>query len=171
MLITFFSRPQPCSTQKQSYDHWVQKHTGPNKTGAGETKAPWQFYNHAVLGKKVHELVFKHLKQLVQRMEPAEPLITVIYKPDSTLMRRQKLAALSFSPLFLFSPPSTILFHLCAPFPHLCPSITSCCVFFLLLLALTRFQRPSYFLLCLSVNSTWWITLTHFYAILKKKER
>lgn len=100
-------------TQKQSYDHWVQKHTGPNKTGAGETKAPWQFYNHAVLGKKVHELVFKHLKQLVQRMEPAEPLITVIYKPDSTLMRRQKLAALSFSPLFLFSPPSTILFHLC----------------------------------------------------------
>lgn len=97
---------------------------------AGETKAPWQFYNHAVLGKKVHELVFKHLKQLVQRMEPAEPLITVIYKPDSTLMRRQKLAALSFSPLFLFSPPSTILFHLCAPFPHLCPSITSCCVFF-----------------------------------------
>lgn len=115
----FFSRPQPCSTQKQSYDHWVQKHTGPNKTGAGETKAPWQFYNHAVLGKKVHELVFKHLKQLVQRMEPAEPLITVIYKPDSTLMRRQKLAAPSFSPLFLFSPPffstSVHLFHIFAP--------------------------------------------------------
>lgn len=150
----FFSRPQPC-THKNNHMTTGFKNTRVQiKQGRARQKHRGSSITMLSWEKKVHELVFKHLKQLVQRMEPAEPLITVIYKPDSTLMRRQKLAALSFSRLFLFSPPSTILFHLCAPFPHLCPSITSCCVFFLLLLALTRFQRPSYFLLCLSVNST-----------------
>lgn len=66
------------------------------ETAVDETKAQWQLYNQAVLEKKVHELVFKHLKQLVQRTEPAEPLITVIYKPDSTLMGRQNLPSPSF---------------------------------------------------------------------------
>lgn len=72
----------------------------------------------------MHEPVFKHLKQLVQRTEPAEPLITVIYKPDSTLMRRQKLPSSSFSLVFLSSthlsshPFSPSWFFFTAPCSH-----------------------------------------------------
>lgn len=75
----------------------------------------------AYLENKIHELVFKHFKQLVQRREPAEPSITVIYKADSTLMRRQKRPSPFFPLLLLFI---TKLPHLLAFLPLPPPSVT-----------------------------------------------
>lgn len=87
----------------------------------------------------------------MQRTEPAEPLITVIYKPDSTLMGRQNLPSPSFSPHFIspFLHPQTTP-HLCSPSltsPLLHPLPSHTPSFPLLhLTSLARFQCPSYLL-------------------------
>lgn len=67
------------------------------------------------------KLVFKHLKQLVARTEPAEPLITVIYKPDSTLMGRQNLPSPSFLRSSSLLTSVHLLSHLTSPPPLSCP--------------------------------------------------
>lgn len=127
-------------------------------TAVDKTKAQWQLYYHAVLEKKVCKLVFKHLKQLVARTEPAEPLITVIYKPDSTLMGRQNLP----SPSFLRSSSLLTSAHLLSRLTFSSPSFTLLpSLSFPFLLPL----RPSYFLsVSLSARS-----LTHCFTILKVK--
>lgn len=114
----------------------------------GKTKAQWHpTTTLSWKNKKVHKLVFKHLEQLVQRTEPAEPLITVIYKPDSTLMGRQNLP----SPSSLHSPtlPLHILhwllraIYVFTHLPTLAPSVTPP---FLVQFSFTLslFQRLSY---------------------------
>lgn len=57
---------------------------GPNARGK-KTQTLMQLYNFADLENKMHELLFRHFKQLEQT-EPSEPLITGIYKPENTLM-------------------------------------------------------------------------------------
>lgn len=66
----------------------------------------------------MQKLFFKHLEQLVQKTEPAEPLITVIYKPDSTLMGRENLPSI-FSPLFILLHLSPAHSFLSSSFPFI----------------------------------------------------
>lgn len=122
----------------------------------------------------MRELVFKHLTQLVQRTEPAEPLITVIYKPDSTLMGRQNPPSQSFLPLLINpSVHPRLTPHLCSPFltSSPLPSPLSSLPFpFPLLFPLGRFRRPSYSRPpSLSALLSCRITLTHCFTILKEK--
>lgn len=133
-----------------------QRWTRQKHSGSSITMLSW---------KKVYELVFRHSKQLVQRTEPAEPLITVIYKPDSTLMGRQNLPSLSFlcSASLPLSIPDWLLTYVhlfltsSLPDPHFLTFLPS--FSFPLLLPLSRFQRPSYLL-------PW---LSHCFAVLQEK--
>lgn len=108
--------------------------------------------------KTVHELVFKHLEQLVQRTEPAEPLITVIYKLDSTLMGRQSLPSPSFihfSSLPLFIPNWLLTaVHLLSNLPSSISSPTLFLSFsFPLLLPLSRFQPHNHICYHISLSA------------------
>ena len=116
---------------------FVQRHIGPS------VRQRWKRQKHSGSSittpsmTKVPELGFKLLKQLVQRTEPAEPLITVIYKADSTLMGRQNLPSPSFLqsspppprspntslPLFTssHSPPFLLFLHAPFFFSSTCP--------------------------------------------------
>lgn len=111
------------------------------------------------LGKKVCKLVFKHLKQLVARTEPAEPLITVIYKPDSTLMGRQNLPSPSFLCSSSLLTSVHLLSHLTSP-PH-SPALS--------LVSISPALRPSYFLPSLFLPSFPARSLTHCFTILNVK--
>lgn len=114
------------------------------------------------LGKKVCKLVFKHLKQLVARTEPAEPLITVIYKPDSTLMGRQNLPSPSFLCSSSLLTSVHLLSHLTSP-PH-SPALS--------LVSISPALRPSYFLpVSLSAFLSCPITHTLLYHFEREKRR
>lgn len=117
------------ATHKATYPQCLKSLWSKCETAVGKTKAQWHpTTTLSWKNKKVHKLVFKHLEQLVQRTEPAEPLITVIYKPDSTLMGRQNLP----SPSSLHSPtlPLHILhwllraIYVFTHLPTLAPSVT-----------------------------------------------
>lgn len=130
-----------------------QQWTRQKHSGSSITMLSW---------KKVCKLVFKHLKQLVARTEPAEPLITVIYKPDSTLMGRQNLP----SPSFLCSSSLLTSVHLLSHLTFSSPSFT--------LLPSLSFHFSSLFIHHISYPSlslpsfpAW--SLTHCFTILKVK--
>lgn len=108
------------------------------------------------------KLVFKHLKQLVARTEPAEPLITVIYKPDSTLMGRQNLPSPSFLCSSSLLTSVHLLSHLTTP-PH-SPALS--------LVSISPALRPSYFLpVSLSAFLSCPITHTLLYHFEREKRR
>lgn len=127
---------------------------------SGQDKSTVEALLPCCLGKKVCKLVFKHLKQLVARTEPAEPLITVIYKPDSTLMGRQNLPSPSFLRSSSLLTSVHLLSHLTSPPPLSCPLSR----FHFSSLFVHHISYPSLFLPSFPARS-----LTHCFTILNVK--